>query len=191
MRHTLSALFFAIAAFTARDAVAQPNFTLGAPAARSIDGVQVSVRPYTAAPTVIPVLKAQSSWATPEDSLVAHVSAMLAGDHAWWLSGWTTSSRLRHQEDDTKQGRTPADWQRIWDQATARQTFSLVARVDYGPYALLHFRMLGSRGETTLQSLYVCKREGGRWLATNDLATDPVMTRYFGAPKTTGWPKVK
>jgi hypothetical protein len=48
------------------------------------------------------VEKTAARYQTPEDAAIAQFSAMVKGDHDWWLSGWTDESKILIQQLDVK-----------------------------------------------------------------------------------------
>ena len=182
MRRTSTHLFVAlvVTGSVGAPAAAQTPYPLGPTTVQNLSGgLAVQLRSYTPAVPVSPVPVPQASFATPEDSFVAHVSAMMAGDHAAWLNGWAAEDQARHREADIQQGRTPALWAQIWHRVLEGQTPVLFKRLDIRGYPVLAYRLVDATGRTTFRGWFACKREGSRWVATNDLADDATLHEFF------------
>jgi hypothetical protein len=129
------------------------------------------------------VTRDQASEATPEQAFAAQMAAMQSGDYEWWLSTWDKASQKFQIERSAQAKRTPADWRAIWDKALRGQQIKLIERVQtgtLGPYVMLIFEMSDASGKPTYKSNYVSKEEAGRWVATLDLAEDPLFQFYEG-----------
>jgi hypothetical protein len=129
------------------------------------------------------VTRDQASEATPEQAFASQMAAMQSGDYEWWLSTWDKASQKFQVERSAQAKRTPADWRAIWDKAVRGQQIKLIERVQtgtLGPYVMLVFEMSDASGKPTYKSSYVSKEEAGRWVATLDLAEDPLFQFYEG-----------
>jgi hypothetical protein len=138
---------------------------------------------FTYSPPIViaPVVRDKASYATPEQTLVAHISAMLAGDYDWWFSNWDQRSQVFMQERNKQANRTPADWRAIWAKTLAGQQIVLTERVEtgpFGPYVMLVYVLRDKAGKDTFRSTYVAKLEAGRWVGTQELAEDPLFHYY-------------
>jgi hypothetical protein len=138
-----------------------------------------TVRPYDPAVTFNAVPRKDASRATPEDAFIAHFSAMTAKDYDWWLTGWTSESRASIEARNRSMNRNADTWAGIWDKAMKGQSIRMTRRVDSGPFAFIVYRMVDAGGKTTLESMYACKRVGKEWLATEELAEDPMFHHFL------------
>jgi hypothetical protein len=176
MHTNLLTLTLLLAAATAEAQVA-PG--LGPATNRSLtSGAPYVHQSYSPPATVTPVTRAKSSLATPESAFIAHASAMLAGDHAWWLSGWTAADQTRHAREDAAAKRTPQMWLKIWQQALAGKSVQMLEKLQYRDFTIIVFRLVEGR-TTAVHAWFVCRREGGEWRATNDLAAESFINDYF------------
>lgn len=119
--------------------------------------------------------------ATPEQAFAAQMSAMLAGDYDWWLSNWDLASQKFHLERNQQTNRTPAEWRSIWERGLRGQQIVLTERLQtgpFGPYVLLVYELRDAAGKMTLKSSFVAKQEAGRFVATLELAEDPIFQYY-------------
>lgn len=124
------------------------------------------------------VARKDASYASPEDAFISHFSAMTAGDYDWWISGWTPDSRASIEARNKRLSRSAKDWQVIWARALKDQRVKMVARVETGPYVFIVYKMFDKAGKLTMYSMYACKKEGDKWLATEELAED-LMFQHF------------
>ena len=133
---------------------------------------------YDPAVAIQSVSRTAAAYDTPEESLIAHISAMVTGDHAWWLAGWSSAAQTLMKAEHQKLKLAPADWQAIWKQGLEGKQVRLVERIDYGRYVLLGYRL--EPGPTT-SSLYpfVAVNEGNRWVATQDLTASKFFHKIF------------
>jgi hypothetical protein len=136
---------------------------------------------YSPAIVIQRVVRDKASYATPEQALVSHLSAMLAGDYEWWLSGWDKGSQKYLDERSKQVNRTPADWRALWAKALVGDQIVLTERLEtgpFGPYVMLVYVLRDKAGKDTFKTTYVAKLEAGRWVATQELAEDPLFHYY-------------
>jgi hypothetical protein len=136
-------------------------------------------RHYVRPVQVVPVDAGAADYSSPERAAIAHFSAMRAGDYDWWLSGWDAASQAQIEARNAELGRTADDWAGIWAKAMKGESVFLLERVETGPYVFIVYEMRNADGEVTLRSIYACKRVGGEWRATQDLAQDPMFHHYL------------
>jgi hypothetical protein len=127
------------------------------------------------------VSRAEASYTTPEKAAVAFLSAMAAGDYAWWFSIWSSDSRAfltKHYQDT---GRQPADVVKYWRGLLTEQKAFLVGKAEYvrdmKPYTLVRYRttLLDQATGKPFEQTLVFKVSHGRWEAVQDLLRDPVL----------------
>ena len=130
--------------------------------------------------TIQPVIRDRATYATPEQALTAHVSAMQAGDYDWWLADWDEASRAFLIERMAVLKQTPAFWREAWARVLQGPVV-LVERIDsgpFGPYVMLIYSVRDKGGKETVRSAFVARYENGRWVATQELAADPFFHHY-------------
>lgn len=124
------------------------------------------------------ISKEEASYSSPEEAFIAQFSAMINEDYAWWLSSWNSLSQDEILDRDKKQNRTAESWTKIWKKAMSGQTIKLIKKIETGPFVFINYKMLDHTGKETFNSLYVCKNDAGKWLATQELASD-LMFHHF------------
>ncbi|MFN7963845.1 MAG: hypothetical protein U0002_21455 [Thermoanaerobaculia bacterium] len=138
--------------------------------------------PYQPAVEVRAITHDKASYATPEEATIAAISAMLSADYGWFLETWTADSRRQLEARNQALGRSPEFWQEGWKKAFGGMRVELVTRIETGPYVLIAYSLTpqneaagapGAKKKPFLTS--VLKNDGGRWLATQEMAADPVL----------------
>lgn len=125
------------------------------------------------------ISKEKASYQSPEEAFIAQFSAMINEDYTWWLSSWNALSQEEISARDKKQNRTADSWAKIWKDAMNGQTIKLVKKIETGPFVFINYKMLDHTGKETFNALYVCKNEAGKWLATQELASDLMFHHYL------------
>lgn len=130
--------------------------------------------------------KSNLSRNTPEESFIAHFSAMDKKDFKWWLSGWDVESQTKITARNKEKNRTEQSWTEIWEKAMKDQVIKMTQRVETGIYVFIVYEMSDKNGKKTFNSIYVCKKVGNEWLATEELAEDLMFQHYLeGGSKVT------
>lgn len=130
--------------------------------------------------------KADLSRNTPEESFIAHFSAMDKKDFKWWLSGWDVESQTKITARNKEKNRTEQSWTEIWEKAMKDQVIKMTQRVETGIYVFIVYEMSDKNGKKAFNSIYVCKKVGNEWLATEELAEDLMFQYYLeGSSKVT------
>lgn len=155
---------------------------------------KVDVGTYTPSLPVQAVSREQARYNTPENTAIAMLSAMAAGDYDWWLSIWSEEARAMMTKRYQEAGRKPADIVAPWKGILTTRPAVLVGKADYGrqrtSYALVRYRT-NSANELTLhdsktgkvtplgirhfESTMSFRFNNGRWEAVQELAADPVF----------------
>lgn len=140
---------------------------------------------YEPAVVVAPVAKAGASYDSPEAAVIARISAMIAGDVAWWRDTWTADARQMMEARDRQLGRGADHWPARWHEVLEGARVELTDRIETGQYVLIAYRVVPPGGQTAdappLVSIAVLEQVGGRWLGTQALAEDPVL-HYWNRP---------
>src|SRR5215216_4317854 len=123
----------------------------------------------------------EASNASPEAAVMSHFSAMYAKDYQWFQSTWSKESQKLNEEHDKKQDRTPEFWLNLWDKVLSAKRVELTHRIESGKYVLIRYRLVPiSGGPATFEDLLALTIENGRWILTQELASDPLL-RYWNA----------
>lgn len=140
-------------------------------------------------PVKVPLYAAEEdkSYKTPEEALISVLSAMFAKDYNWWLSSWTKSSQELNIEEDRKRNITPETWTQIWERDLKGKEVEITHRIEVGSYIILGYSVIDLNekdvSKRSFESQLVFKLEDGKWLATLDLASDPVKWSWRNPEK--------
>jgi hypothetical protein len=131
---------------------------------------------YTPAVT-LPILgRAQVKYDTPEDALIALLSATRTGDYEGWLACWDEPARQQFIAAAKDRKQDAAFWQKVWKQFFGSvKEIVLVDRVETVGYVILDARMTGAMA---LPVPTAFKHVDGKWLATNELGSDPMLMNF-------------
>lgn len=147
-----------------------------------------TTRDYDPPVRVAPVARAAAAYDNPEQAAIAQISAMFAGDLDWHRSTWTDESRVMMDERDQRLGRGAEFWQQRWAAALDGKTPYLTQRVDTGEFVFIVAKVVpeGSAPgadpeQEEIELLQVLRSVDGRWLGTQELASDPVL-QYWRNP---------
>jgi hypothetical protein len=125
----------------------------------------------------LPILgRAQVKLDTPEDALIALLSATRTGDYEGWLACWDEPARQHFLAAAKDQKQDAAFWQKVWKQffGTVKEVI-LVDRVETVGYVILDARMTGAMA---LPVPTAFKHVDGKWKATNELGSDPMLMNF-------------
>ncbi len=129
--------------------------------------------PVVTLPT-IPAMQAKRD--TPENALIAMFSAMRTGDYDAWLNCWDATTRDKLIQDAKAGPRDAAFWKKLWrDVLTGAKQTTLVDRVETVDYIILDAQLSGTN---PMRVPTVFKYVEGKWLATNDLTTNPILYSF-------------
>jgi len=165
-----------------------PIFPTAAPALHAIvveNEYQFLVRQYAPAVEVNLVGRDHASYGTPESAAIAGISAMASGDFEWFRSTWDEASRRILEERDTQLKQDRSFWTKAWERAFTDRRVELTARIETGDYVLIVYRLAPRSGTTataksadTMELIVPLKSVNGKWMATQELAADPVLAHW-------------
>ena len=126
--------------------------------------------------TVTPIARTAARYNTPEDAMLARVSAIVTGDYDWWLSIWDAGSR-KEQEERMK---APGEAEKMvagWKDLYAHNHIELQHKIAYGQYVIVTYKVVpnGAGQGNPSEFPTVFHLEGGAWKSTNDLRSDPLV----------------
>jgi hypothetical protein len=125
----------------------------------------------------------QASYVSPELAVLSHFSAMYAKDYQWFQNTWSRESQKLNSESDKKQNHTPQFWTDLWVKVLTDKRVELTHRIETGKYVLIIYRLVPtSGGPATFEDSLALTNEDGRWVLTQELANDPLLT-YWNAPE--------
>lgn len=118
----------------------------------------------------------QTSYETPEETVIAHFSSMFAKDYDWFLEGWTKEAQRKMEAQDKASKRSPDFWVKTWDKVLKQRQVQFVTRIETGNYVIIAYKLVATSGsQPDFESTVVVKQvPDGRWLKTYELAADPV-----------------
>jgi hypothetical protein len=144
-----------------------------------------ALRRYDPPVEVTPVERSAAKDDTPEATTIAILSAMSRGDVAWFRSLWDPQSASILAADDQKYGRNDASWTAAWERLLRDRRVTLTNRIETGDYVLIAYDVIplqpNYKPEDVVQLETPLKLHNGRWLATQELAGDPVL-QYWKTP---------
>ena len=157
-------------------------------------GTTISVSTWAPPVFVMAVSRSAANYRTPEKAATALLSAMAAGDYAWWLSIWSPEARTLMTQRYQETGRTSADIVANWQGLLTKRPAVLVGTAEYSrqrtTYALVRYRTGGGNGLTAhdlktgkvtdlgvknFENTLAFKLSNGRWEAVQELASDPIF----------------
>jgi hypothetical protein len=134
---------------------------------------------YFPAVRVRPVENLKLKRSTPEAAAIAQLNSMYLGDYEAWLNGWSKTSQESMTKRNKELGRDGEFWKQAWKKVMAGKTAELVTRCETGEYVIIHYRLFSesapAAAEEEVAGTVVVKNENGVWLATQELAADPVL----------------
>jgi hypothetical protein len=161
---------------------AEPAFRTAAPVVRKIvveAEYGFALRRYEPPVDVAVVDRNQAKDDTPEATTIAMLSAMSRGDVPWFRSLWDTESARILAADDKTHGRDDASWTAIWARLLRDRRIVLTNRIDSGEYVLIAYDLIplqaNHKPEEVIHLETPLKLQNGRWLATQELSSDPVL----------------
>jgi len=137
-------------------------------------------RAYRPAVKLLPLkTQKESSYQYPEDTVTAHISAMLAKDWNWFREGWDPACWKEIEQENKAAGRAPTSIMQRWEVLQGKQ-IQFVDRIDSGPFSVVYYTVEGQPGFL----FAAMKLQNGKWLITNEFSNDPVLM-YAHEGKTT------
>ena len=122
---------------------------------------------------------------TPEATTIAILSAMSRGDVPWFRSLWDAESARILAADDKTHSRDDAFWAATWARTLLDRRIVLTNRIDSGDYVLIAYDLIpvqaNHKPEDVIHLETPLKLQNGRWLATQELSSDPVLL-YWKTP---------
>jgi hypothetical protein len=137
------------------------------------------IREYRPSPSIGLLASArEASYKSPEETVIANVSAMMTQDWNWFLNTWSESSARQIKEDSESRGLTTENLVAKWAGLKGKK-LAFVSRIDTGKYVIVTYDLVDEAGQKS-RSLAPMMLENGRWLLTNDLHDDPALTAGLG-----------
>jgi len=146
------------------------------------DEYAFAVRRYDPPVEVKTVAREKASYRTPEATTVALISAMSAQDFEWFRSLWDAGSLRIMEARDNELNQDRKFWTSAWERALKDRKVELTDRIESGDYVFIAYRLVPIAGSAEVVELITAlKSQAGRWFATQELSTDPVLL-YWKTP---------
>jgi hypothetical protein len=124
-----------------------------------------------------------------EQELISQFSAIDALDFEWWMKTWDDPSQEKIRERMAADKATEKDWKSVWQPKAGKMRVSLTRWLLTGEYVILVYRILPIEEPSTTKAKQVSQTTvtetatafhlwNGRWHATLDLESDPVMLHF-------------
>lgn len=123
---------------------------------------------------------ADATYGTPEAATIAAISAMKTKNVSWFRSMWDKPSQQMMADRDKQFNQTPEFWQNAWEKVFAgNRRAVLTDRIDSGDYVIISYSLLAPEPDAKpIELSAILKHQGGRWMLTQDLASDPVLLNW-------------
>ncbi|HEX3153215.1 MAG TPA: hypothetical protein VHV32_01260 [Candidatus Angelobacter sp.] len=121
---------------------------------------------------------------TPEGAAMQLLEAMHSQDFDRWFRLWTPESQQTMKSQYQKNGTSPDVFKNGWSKAFNGRTVTLTKKIESGPYVIVVATLSptgGAASATPAQPIemeFVFKQVDGTWMATQDLAADPVLNSW-------------
>jgi hypothetical protein len=119
---------------------------------------------------------------TPEGAAMQLLEAMHSQDFDRWLRLWTPESQELMKSQYKKNGTSPEVFKNGWSKAFAGHTVALTKKIETGPYVIVVATLspVGANAASAqpLEMQFVFKQVNGAWMATQDMASDPVLNSW-------------
>jgi hypothetical protein len=117
---------------------------------------------------------------TPEGAAMQLLEAMHSQDFDRWLRLWTPESQEFMRSQFKKNGTGPEVFKNAWSKLFTGHTVALTKRIETGPYVFVVATFSPAQGVPgqPLDMEFVFKQVDGTWMATQDLAADPVLNNW-------------
>jgi hypothetical protein len=120
---------------------------------------------------------------TPEGAAMQLLEAMHSLDFDRWLRLWTPESQELMKSQYKKNGTGPDVFKNGWSKAFSGHSVSLTKKIETGPYVIIVATLspVGGAATTPAQPIemqFVLKQVNGAWMATQELASDPVLNSW-------------
>lgn len=130
-------------------------------------------------PVKIKVLtnREDASYDTPEQAVIAQLSAMQNLNFEWYFSGWTRESQDYMKNVQFKRHNiSPEQMLLAWKKSLVGARFEMTRRVDYWRYVIIETKTIRSQnGNKVSVNSIVLELENGKWKFSQSLKSNPVF----------------
>ncbi|MCZ6623297.1 MAG: hypothetical protein O7B35_03525 [Deltaproteobacteria bacterium] len=140
------------------------------------------VRKYSPPVKVVFVEKQEEcSYSSPEEIVIAHLSAMAAVDYEWDVSCWNEESQKINAAQYRSANITPDHLKEKWKEVFKGSQFELVTRVDFRGGVVIEYKVIrqsNAKPKTFTFQNVAKKQADGKWKLTQELASNPVKNNW-------------
>jgi len=133
-------------------------------------------------PVSVSVSEVFTRFDSPEDAAMSLMSAMAAADYASYYRVWTPEAQKRMSDEDKAHHHSPDYWTKLWTKWLRGRKVDMTDRIETGNYVIINMIATPVRpdtGEEPAEFPWVLtKNSKGRWEATLDLNSDPVLLNW-------------
>jgi hypothetical protein len=121
---------------------------------------------------------------TPEGAAMQLLEAMHSLDFDRWLRLWTPESQELMKSQYKKNGTSPDVFKNGWSKAFAGHSVALTKKIETGPYVIVVATLSPVGGAASaapaqpVEMQFVIKQVNGAWMATQEMAADPVLNNW-------------
>ena len=121
---------------------------------------------------------------TPEGAAMQLLEAMHSLDFDRWMRLWTPESQELMKSQYKKNGTSPDVFKNGWSKAFAGHSVALTKKIESGPYVIVVavFSPVGAAASDPsakpFEMQFVFKQVNGNWMATQEMASDPVLNSW-------------
>lgn len=133
-------------------------------------------------PVPVDVTKTASA-STPEGGAMQLLEAMHSLDFDRWLRLWTPESQQIMKSQYQKNGTSPDVFKNGWSKAFNGRSVTLTKKIESGPYVIVVATLSPTGGASAtpaqpIEMQFVFKQVNGAWMATQEMAADPVLNNW-------------
>lgn len=120
----------------------------------------------------------------PEGAAMQLLEAMHSLDFDRWFRLWTPESQQIMKSQYQKNGTSPDVFKNGWSKAFSGRTVTLTKKIETGPYVIVVATLSPTSGAASatpaqpIEMQFVFKQVNGAWMATQELAADPVLNSW-------------
>ncbi len=140
------------------------------------------VRKYSP-PVKVNFVKKQEecSYSSPEEIVIAHLSAMAAVDYEWDVSCWNEESQKINAAQYRSANITPDHLKEKWKEVFKGSQFELVTRVDFRGGVIIEYKVIrqpDAKPKTFTFTNVAKKQADSKWKLTQELAANLVNHKW-------------
>lgn len=136
---------------------------------------------YTPAVRMTPVKRETANYSNPEEAFTSFYSSIQALDYDWWITNWDAASVQMIKDRDAKLNRGADFWRQAWEKSFKGKSITLLQRIETRVYVIILYTVTdpAKANAQVHKSMLVLKREGDRFVATQELGGDEFYHNYL------------